>query len=647
MEKLLQLTKVLLVAAGLLVGQSAWADEAAGSYVYFNDFENVSGTTATGSQGSSGKLDATIQGSGVFEASGNAKYGKVFHNAGGSQRTNYLKLPEDVLAHSATCKQLTIGFWVNMGAATDFFWSPIFSAYGAAPVDNANKYPMMACQARGVLQVNCAGWCDYVDAQNTSGTNYATSAWLDDKAWHYYTAVFEGENAYVYIDGVLKNQWLATTDYNNGSSDITDTTQDGLFTNGSLLKYVCLGGNQAWSYGDNDPAFMFDDVFITNRALSKADIDNIIASKAKIQDESNTIVGNLDYSSDYLTVSSNTITLSPGESYHYQFINHNSESTSQWLNWVLPVYNSSDERILTLRSDHWEDIKGTNAGCTSNFTWGTNNATFISEMNDATIDMTINYSSTNVLTVSCDITTENYKWSYSYTTDYTNSDITLDGNIKVALSVNRAWLEILDEGKCISVNVTSAGFATYVNNTYDLDFSASTIKAYKVKVTEKGKAVMTQLNQVPAATPMLLYAEGGATEAIPVMTGAAAVTENDLVAGTGAAVPNTAGEYTNMILNVVDDQIGFYFANGQTVAANRAYLHILTTLAPDAVGGGSRMTLVFADQETTGIAYNNRETITNNRETINNNRCFDLQGRRIAKPTKGMYIVNGKKVVIK
>ena len=30
-----------------------------------------------------------------------------------------------------------------------------------------------------------------------------------------------------------------------------------------------------------------------------------------------------------------------------------------------------------------------------------------------------------------------------------------------------------------------------------------------------------------------------------------------------------------------------------------------------------------------------------------NNATFDLQGRRVAQPTKGLYIVNGKKTVIR
>ncbi len=199
-------------------------------------------------------------------------------------------------------------------------------------------------------------------------------------------------------------------------------------------------------------------------------------------------------------------------------------------------------------------------------------------------------------------------------------------------------VEVLNPAE--SVTVTSAGYATYVSAN-DLDFSASTIKAYKVKVASAGVATMTKVDNVPAGTPVLLYKEGGATENIPVMTGAATVSDNDLVVGTGVAVATSETidkvEYTNMILNNVSG-IGFYLANGQTVATNRAYLHILSTL----VSAGAPMMLMFADDmETTGISDVRSKT-----EDVRGD-FFDLSGRRVAQPTKGLYIVNGKKVAIK
>jgi len=50
---------------------------------------------------------------------------------------------------------------------------------------------------------------------------------------------------------------------------------------------------------------------------------------------------------------------------------------------------------------------------------------------------------------------------------------------------------------------------------------------------------------------------------------------------------------------------------------------------------------VDEEGNTTGVADINRETITNNGD------FFNLAGQRVAQPTKGLYIVNGKKVVIK
>jgi len=53
----------------------------------------------------------------------------------------------------------------------------------------------------------------------------------------------------------------------------------------------------------------------------------------------------------------------------------------------------------------------------------------------------------------------------------------------------------------------------------------------------------------------------------------------------------------------------------------------------------SRLSIVFGG-EASGI---NKTTMN----ASNNDNCFDLQGRRVAQPTKGLYIVNGKKVIMK
>ena len=80
--------------------------------------------------------------------------------------------------------------------------------------------------------------------------------------------MLNGENAKVYLDGALANEW---------NNDGTTYTQTGLFTNGGDLKYICLGGNQAWDWADNDAGFELDDIQFWNTALSPAQIQAVMS----------------------------------------------------------------------------------------------------------------------------------------------------------------------------------------------------------------------------------------------------------------------------------------------------------------------------------------------------------------------------------
>ena len=179
----------------------------------------------------------------------------------------------------------------------------------------------------------------------------------------------------------------------------------------------------------------------------------------------------------------------------------------------------------------------------------------------------------------------------------------------------------------VSVEVSSAGYATFASD-YDLDYSSvAGLKAYKATVS--GTTItFDKVTEVPAGEGVLLQGEG--TFEVPVKSvDAWAADYNAFVRGTGAAVATGDGPY-NYILNKVNGVVGFYKANGQTVAKNRAYLQSTTAAA--------RISLNF-DEETTGISEVVKSDV--------NNKVFDLQGRHIAQPTKGLYIMNGRKVLVK
>jgi hypothetical protein len=83
--------------------------------------------------------------------------------------------------------------------------------------------------------------------------------------------------------------------------------------------------------------------------------------------------------------------------------------------------------------------------------------------------------------------------------------------------------------------------------------------------------------------------------------------------------------------------IGFWWGNdgGNSfdIAANKAYMAV-------PAGQAAREGFAFDDDSTTGISN------VNVNENVNGS-IFDLQGRKVSTPGKGLYIVNGKKVVIK
>lgn len=204
-------------------------------------------------------------------------------------------------------------------------------------------------------------------------------------------------------------------------------------------------------------------------------------------------------------------------------------------------------------------------------------------------------------------------------------------------------ITITQAAATVSVAVTDAGLATFACDN-DLDYSnVDGLEAYVAtnNNNNNNEVILQQVNVVPAGTGVLLRATDGGDKSYEVsITTAteadrAAISGNMFVRGTGEKVASvvTVNDATmyNYILNKVNNKLGFYKANKQTVATNRAYLQT-------SVAAKARVDINFG--ENSGI-------VTVSRESTASNRYYDLQGRSVMQPTKGLYIVNGKKVVVK
>ena len=161
-----------------------------------------------------------------------------------------------------------------------------------------------------------------------------------------------------------------------------------------------------------------------------------------------------------------------------------------------------------------------------------------------------------------------------------------------------------------------------------------TADASKGKIT-KGSAITT----IPANEGALLENTTGSNQTIraKVLASAASSASNDLHAYTGTGnITQPGSGSTYYILGVQDEHVGFYKVNpnpsGNAMGANTAYLSVSGVLA--------REFFAFDDGETTGI-----EAMKATQKM--NGEYFNLAGQRVAQPTKGLYIVNGKKVIMK
>lgn len=180
-----------------------------------------------------------------------------------------------------------------------------------------------------------------------------------------------------------------------------------------------------------------------------------------------------------------------------------------------------------------------------------------------------------------------------------------------------------------SVTVGTVGYATFASNNA-LDFTESDIKAFYATVSGS-ELTFTQIKKVPANTGVLLYKDGGTTVNIPTLTGAKDdVLNNVFVQGKGEAVSYAANDQNYILFNG-EDGLGFYRADNNKVATNRAYIHI------DGGAGVKSFAINLDDTDAIGAI-----------KAVNDNAdIFNLAGQRVNKAQKGVYIVNGKKVLVK
>ena len=189
----------------------------------------------------------------------------------------------------------------------------------------------------------------------------------------------------------------------------------------------------------------------------------------------------------------------------------------------------------------------------------------------------------------------------------------------------------------LEVNLATVGEKAYTSLYVPFAVSMpANVEAYTAtQVSGQNVLTMHKQSEVPANEGMVLKADKEVTKAtLNVLSTTNKTLDSNVIEGTNKAEAIT-DKNTIWVLGNNSGKIGFYHPSASltTLAANKAYVKLP---AASAVNG---FVLDFGDL--TGVESVEVETPAAQQV------IYDMAGRRVAKMTKGLYIVNGKKVLVK
>ena len=145
------------------------------------------------------------------------------------------------------------------------------------------------------------------------------------------------------------------------------------------------------------------------------------------------LVGTTNNTTAYLGAHSDVLQLTSGKEAVFEFTNYSSKQEN-WHNFVTCVMQgstfNSNNMLIALRADRWENVQFSEAGITCNYDWDT----FRTDMDGSTVKVVVKYQNGSVA-IRADITTATGKHLYE---EFSKSGIS--GTICTSMSVEKAHL---------------------------------------------------------------------------------------------------------------------------------------------------------------------------------------------------------------
>ena len=302
-------------------------------------------------------------------------------------------------------------------------------------------------------------------------------------------------------------------------------------------------------------------------------------------------------------------------------------------------------KTATYSGTAFDEVSGTKEGVTVTHTRGTGSiyanasAMRFYANNTLKIDAPTGKTITMIIFTQSNAETDNIS---SSPTGYTTSTHTWEGDAS-SVTFSRSsgsYLQFTNIEVVLAPKVTiaSSGYSSLASG-YALDCAnlPSGLKAYKVSEISKSEITLEEVTTaVAASTGLILKGTASTSYTIPVVASGTDISASNKLKAAVTATTLDDGSFYILKGGKFCLVTGAADAAARTVPAGKAYL-----LASDVPASARELSFVFGNDETTGLK------IISNSQLIGNSQFYDLQGRKVANPTKGLYIVNGKKVVIK
>ena len=321
-------------------------------------------------------------------------------------------------------------------------------------------------------------------------------------------------------------------------------------------------------------------------------------------------------------------------SYHFLQIKK-STSTEQYFIQVPEMSGTITEILMTV------------SGTSQPMTGGSNSSTLFfsnSNMTSATGDGVVSGTGTSSVTINCS--------SLGLSAGYITAsgavriwDVTVTYGTSASYS---GYCTTVTQSEPVSVTISAAGYSTLYYGTKNLTVPEG-MEAYTVKVTTQVERSTTYNagDVIPAGTGVVLKADAGTYE-FAVAAEAGAQDANNMLRGNDEKAMTTGGTYyyaLTLNANKDVDSAGFYWmvANGAAyqAGAHKAYLALdktFTELAEGTQTGVKGFLALPGDGIVTGI---------DNMNVGAHAEIYNLAGQRVQKMQKGIYVVGGKKVMVK